>query len=51
MDAILNCTISYLEHWKNNVDHQLIPIKKIDYRIEEEKKHEHKIDTHPLYDL
>ena len=46
-DHKFECPIKYLEHWKNNVDHKLIPIREIDHRIEQEKEHIHEIDHSP----
>ena len=46
------CPIKYLEHWKNNVDHHLLPIKQINQRIEQEHErqlqheHAHTMDLH-----
>jgi hypothetical protein len=28
-----DCVATYLEHWKDNVDHRMLPIKQIDDAI------------------
>ena len=30
-----DCIVEYLEHWKNNVNHNMLPIKKMDHVIEQ----------------
>jgi hypothetical protein len=29
-----DCVVKYLEHWKEHVDHKLLPIEKIDHVID-----------------
>jgi hypothetical protein len=30
-----DCVVEYLEHWKDNVNHDMLPIKKMDHVIEQ----------------
>ena len=30
-----DCVVEYLEHWKDNVNHDMLPIKKMDQVIEQ----------------
>jgi len=42
-----DCTTKYLEHWKSNVDHKLLPMKHINAALEHEhQKHHDEIDHH-----
>ena len=34
------CPIKYLQHWKNNVDHHLLPMEHIDHTLEKEHEHQ-----------
>jgi len=39
-----DCIVEYLEHWKDNVNHNMLPIKDIDHVIERELDRQREID-------
>jgi hypothetical protein len=48
-----DCVIGYLEHWKDNVHHDMLPIKKMDQVIDQahEKQQNHTHDHHMSLDM
>jgi hypothetical protein len=45
------CPIKYLEHWKNNVDHNLLPIKQINQIIKQEHNRQHEMEHSYTMDM
>lgn len=45
------CLIKYLEHWKNNVDHNLLHIKQINQIIKQEHNRQHKMEHSYTMDM
>ena len=41
-----DCIIEYLEHWKDSVNHNMLPIKHIEQAIEQELDRQRDIDHH-----
>ena len=44
-----DCVVKYLEHWKEHVDHKLLPIEKIDHVIDQHLEHQRQMErSHSL---
>ena len=46
-----DCPIKYLEHWKNKVDHHLLPMEHINHRLEQEHEHQNERERSISLDL
>ena len=46
-----DCVVEYLEHWKENVNHNILPIKHIDYVIERELDRQREEIDHRHHEL
>ena len=41
-----DCIVEYLEHWKENVNHNMLPIKHIDHVLERELDNQRELNHH-----